>query len=68
MKDNTQNYEQAMRRLEEIAGSMERGEVSLDDMSARLREAQQLLQYCKECLYEAEKNCQTLLGGEGEKE
>ena len=27
-----------------------------------------LLQYCKECLYEAEKNCQTLLGGEGEKE
>ena len=53
-----------MRRLEEIAGSMERGEVSLDDMSARLREAQQLLQYCKECLYEAEKNCQTLLGVE----
>lgn len=64
MKDNTQTYEQAMRRLEEIAGSMERGEVSLDDMSARLREAQQLLQYCKECLYEAEKNCQTLLGVE----
>ena len=68
MKDNTQTYEQAMRRLEEIAGSMERGEVSLDDMSARLREAQQLLRYCKERLYEAEKNCQTLLGGEGEKE
>lgn len=61
MKDNTQTYEQAMRRLDEIAAQIERGEVSLDDMSARLREAQQLLQYSKQCLYEAEKNCQSLL-------
>ena len=58
-------YEQAMQRLETLAAQMEKNEIPLDDMAERLREAQQLMKYCRECLYEAEKNCQTLLNVEG---
>ena len=61
MKDKELTYEKAMARLEELAGQMERGEISLDDTAARLKEAQELMQYCKECLYEAEKNCASML-------
>ncbi len=57
-------YEQAMQRLEMLAAKMEQNEISLDDMAERLREAQELMQYCRECLYEAEKNCKSLLNVE----
>ena len=61
MKDTALNYAKAISRLEEITGQMERGEVSLDEVVGYVREAKQLLQYCKDCLYEAEKNCASLL-------
>ncbi|MCR4921370.1 MAG: exodeoxyribonuclease VII small subunit [Bacteroidaceae bacterium] len=61
MKDTKLNYEKAIKRLEEITGQMERGEVSLDAVVGYVREAKELMQYCKECLYEAEKNCASLL-------
>ena len=54
-------YEQAMRKLEEMAKQMEQGEIGIDDLAARLREAQKLMKYCHEKLYEAEKNCNSLL-------
>ena len=61
MNNTELNYTKAISRLEEITGQMERGEVSLDAVVGYVREAKQLLQYCKDCLYEAEKNCQSLL-------
>lgn len=61
MKDTELNYAKAISRLEDITGQMERGEVSLDEVVGYVREAKQLLQYCKDCLYEAEKNCASLL-------
>ncbi len=57
-------YDQAMQRLELLAAKMERDEIGLDDMAECLREAQQLMKYCRECLYEAEKNCKSLLSVE----
>ena len=59
MKDIT--YEQAMQRLDALAAKMEKNEIGLDEMAERLREAQELMKYCRECLYEAEKNCNSLL-------
>jgi exodeoxyribonuclease VII small subunit len=50
-----------MQRLEEMAAEMERGETNIDEMANRLREAQELMKYCHEKLYEAEKNCKSLL-------
>lgn len=57
-------YEQAMRKLEKMAQEMEQGEIGIDDMAERLREAQKLMKYCHEKLYEAEKNCKSLLNVE----
>ncbi|MCH5169582.1 MAG: exodeoxyribonuclease VII small subunit [Prevotellaceae bacterium] len=57
-------YEQAMRRLEELASQMERSEIGIDEMADRLRQAQELMKYCHEKLYEAEKNCNSLLNVE----
>ena len=57
-------YEQAMRKLEEMAQQMDQGEIGIDDMAERLREAQELMKYCHEKLYEAEKNCKSLLNVE----
>lgn len=54
-------YELAMRKLEELASQMERSEVGIDEMADRLRQAQELMKYCHEKLYEAEKNCKSLL-------
>ncbi len=62
MKDIT--YEQAMQRLDALAAKMEKNEIGLDEMAERLREAQELMKYCRECLYEAEKNCNSLLNVE----
>ncbi|MBQ7181168.1 MAG: exodeoxyribonuclease VII small subunit [Bacteroidaceae bacterium] len=62
MKDIT--YEQAMQRLDALAAKMEKNEIGLDEMAERLREAQELMKYCRECLYEAEKNCNSLLNME----
>ena len=62
MKELT--YEQAMRTLEEMAQQMEQDEIGIDEMAERLREAQTLMKYCHDKLYEAEKNCKSLLNVE----
>lgn len=54
-------YEQAMQRIETMATQMERSEIGIDEMAEKLREAQELMKYCHEKLYEAEKNCNSLL-------
>lgn len=47
-------YDQAMRRLEEMADSMERGDTPIDKMAAQLKEAHALLAQCKRQLTQAE--------------
>jgi len=54
-------YEQAMAQLEALTQQMERGEIGIDEMARKLQEAQRLMQFCKERLYESEKNCKSLL-------
>ena len=57
-------YEQAMQKLEATASQMEQGEIGIDEMADCLREAQKLMKFCHEKLYEAEKNCKSLLNVE----
>ena len=64
MKDTELNYTKAISRLEEITGQMERGEVRLDEVVSLVAEAKQLMQYCKDSLYQVEKNCAQLLAPE----
>ena len=54
-------YEQAMQKLEALTQQMESGEIGIDEMAKKWQEAQRLMQFCKERLYESEKNCKSLL-------
>ena len=54
-------YEAAMKRLETLAREMEAGEVPIDLLATKLKEAQQLLTFCKDKLTRAEAEVQKLL-------
>ena len=47
-------YEQAMKRLEEIAQNIETGKTDIDSLSASLKEAKELVSFCKDKLTKAE--------------
>ena len=44
------NYEDAVKRLEEIVKKMENDELDIDQMAQQLKEAQQLIKLCKDRL------------------
>lgn len=54
-------YEVAMERLEKLAREMESGDVVIDKLAAKLKEAQQLLAFCKDKLTKADEEVQQLL-------
>ena len=43
-------YEKAMKRLEEIVDKVENGQMDIDSLSATLKEAQQLVSFCRDKL------------------
>ena len=45
-------YTQATQRLQEIVASLESGTLNVDTLAAHIKEAQQLLAFCKERLTE----------------
>lgn len=54
-------YEQAMAQLETLARQAEDGTLPIDQLAAKLRDAQQLLQFCQQKLTAAEEEVQKLL-------
>lgn len=54
-------YEDALRKLEEIARKMESGEYDVDQLSQKLKEAQSLIKTCKDKLANADAEIQKLL-------
>ena len=54
-------YEAAMEQLEKLAKEMENGDISIDQLATKLKEAQQLLQFCKDKLTKADKEVRKLL-------
>ncbi|MGL4851969.1 MAG: exodeoxyribonuclease VII small subunit [Phocaeicola sp.] len=55
------NYELAMKRLEEIVTQVERNELGIDQLSSSLKEAQQLLNFCREKLYNVDQEIKQML-------
>lgn len=53
-------FEQAMNRLEEIARSLETGDISLEDSIKTYEEGIKLIEFCQTKLNEAEKKVQKL--------
>ncbi len=54
-------YEAAMERLEQLARQMEAGEVPIDQLAVQLKEAQELLAYCREQLTHADEAVSKIL-------
>ena len=66
-KNDTMNFEEAMERLETIAGTLENGNASLDASIASFEEGMELIRLCHRKLQEAEQKVQVLVkGNDGE--
>ena len=54
-------YEESIKKLEELAQQMERGDLPIDSLASKLREAQQLILSCRNQLVEADTEVQKIL-------
>lgn len=60
------NFEEAMKRLEEIAQELEKGDLDLDQAVKKFEEGMALSKKCNEILQEAEKRITILIQEDGE--
>ena len=58
-------YAEAMNRLEEIVGKVQDGRIDIDELAGLLKEAQELVNFCREKLYKVDKEIKALTEGEG---
>lgn len=63
MKENT-SFEDKMKKLEEIANELEKGELNLDDSVSKFEEGMKLSKECSEILEKAEKKITMLIKDE----
>ena len=59
--DNNINFEDAMKKLEEIAGELEKNDLDLDTSVSKFEEGMNLSKQCSKMLEEAEKKISILL-------
>ena len=53
-KKTSMTYEKAMKKLEEIVNKIESGNMDIDQLAAKIREAKQLSDLCKDKLTKVE--------------
>ncbi len=66
MAKKSLSYEQAMQRLEEIVQGFEQNTLELDQLTAQLAEAQELIKLCNNKLQQVETDVKKLLNNEQE--
>lgn len=66
MAAKKESYEQAMTKLEQIVAQIERGELDIDQLSAKLKEAKELIAFCKKRLYQVDEEVKKLLEADKE--
>ncbi len=62
--NHPQKYEEAYARLQEIVRKMEGGQLDIDQITAHMKEAQELITLCKKRLTETEKEIDKLTQAE----
>ena len=60
MKQPT-TFEEATARLEAIVGRMEDGQLNLDEITSQLKEAKQLVKFCRDKLTKTDKEVNDIL-------
>ena len=58
-------YAEAMNRLEEIVGKVQDGRIDIDELAGLLKEALELVNFCREKLYKVDEEIKALTKGEG---
>ena len=66
LKTSKMTYTQATQRLQEIVASLESGTLDIDKLAAQIKEAQQLLAFCKERLTATSQELENILNNEQE--
>jgi exodeoxyribonuclease VII small subunit len=61
MAAKKQTYEQAMKCLEEIVTRIDSNELDIDSLGESLKEAQELIKFCREKLYKADGEIKKIL-------
>ena len=54
-------YEEAIKELENIVSQIEKNELDIDELTVRLKEAQQLIKLCKDKLYKTDEKIKAML-------
>lgn len=55
------NYEQAITELEEIVNDMEQGDISVDELSEKIKRSAVLIKFCKQKLKTTEEDVSRIL-------
>ena len=58
-------YSEAMTRLEEIMGKIQGGKIDIDELAGLLKEAQELVKFCREKIYKVDEEIKSLTEGAG---
>ena len=53
-------YSEAMTRLEEITAKIQGGKVDIDELAGLLKEAQQLVKFCRDKIYKVDEEIKAL--------
>lgn len=61
MANNQPTYSQAIARLEEIVQAIDNGEMGIDQLADKIKEANKLIAYCSEKLTKADAELEKLL-------
>ena len=64
MQNEPTNYEQAMAELENIVAKVENNEMNIDDLTAQLSRAQQLIKFCRGRLRKTEEEVKKILSSD----
>lgn len=64
MKKKNLTYEQALHQLETIVKGFEQGNIGIDQLTEQIREAQDLLAFCKEKLETVENDVKNIFQNE----
>ena len=54
-------YEEAIKKLEQIVSDIENNKLDIDLISDKIKEAQELIKFCKDKLYKTDEEIQKLL-------
>lgn len=64
MEKETKTYDQAVKRIEEILELLESGDKGMDELGELVKEASQLMKFCKERLRKTEEEIGEALSGD----